>query len=380
MRQNVIQAFQKNYGYDPVFLVRAPGRANLIGEHTDYNDGFVMPLAVDRALWLAVAPRDDRNVRLHSLDFGGQTVEFSPLDIKDARLPHWSQHVRGVWWLLEKQGWFVPGADVVIGSNIPIGAGMSSSAAAGVGVVEMALALLNETASQSDKAMLAVDIEHQFIGTPSGIMDQMASAAALADSAMLLDCRSLEITPVVIPPSLRVVVMNTMKSRALADSEYGLRRQQCEQAAKILGVKALRDADARMVVKAKAQLGDLLYRRAWHVVTENARTLSMKDALAGSKVDMAGEIIKESHTSLRYDYEVSCLELDIMSDLASDHPACYGARMMGGGFGGSAIGLVDTTRVDEFLAYLAPLYSAQTGLTPEFYVCQPAPGSGLEWL
>ena len=234
MKNKVLDSFRSVYGRQPEYMVRAPGRVNLIGEHTDYNDGFVMPLAVDRALWIAFSRRDDAQMRVHSLDFGGNTVTFSLNQFEDNSLPHWTKHIRGGWWLLDNRGFGIPGADIVMGGDIPLAAGMSSSAAIGVGVIEMALQLIGEQKTQIEKALLAVEIEHQFIGVPCGIMDQMASAAAVDHAAMLLDCRSLVIEPVHIPDGVSIVVMNTMKERELSTSAYAQRRRECEEAAEIL--------------------------------------------------------------------------------------------------------------------------------------------------
>ena len=214
IRENVMTSFKETFKGSPAFIVRAPGRANLIGEHTDYNDGFVMPLAVDRAVWLAVSPRTDARITVKSLDFNSQQATFHTNELEDHTLPHWSKHVRGAYWLLQQDGKNIPGANIVIGGDIPMGAGMSSSAAIGVGVIEMVLALVGDTSrSQTEKALMAVEIEHQYMGVPCGIMDQMASAAALDNSAMLLDCRSTAISPVPIPDGVRVVVMNSMNPR-----------------------------------------------------------------------------------------------------------------------------------------------------------------------
>lgn len=382
IQDKVIQAYQQHYGTLPKYIVRAPGRANLIGEHTDYHEGFVMPLAVDRAVWLALSPREDDQISIYTLDFGGENTTFGRDHLRDNNLPHWTQHVRGAWWLIEHQeGKHVPGANVVIGSDIPMGTGMSSSAAIEVATIEAALILLDETSySQAQKALLAVEIEHQFMGMPCGILDQMASAAALEGTAMLLDCRTLERTPVPLPDSVRVVVMNTMKSRELGDSGYATRRRESEEAAAILGVKVLRDATLEMLETKRDELGDVRYRRAKHIITENQRTLDMKKVLDHADLEAAGKLINASHASLRDDYEVSVRELDVMSEIAQSHTGCYGARMMGGGFGGCAVGLVREEAIEDFLAYLAPHYEEKTGLKPEFYVCIPAAGSqALSW-
>ncbi len=379
MRQKVLDAFSTVYGYAPALLVRAPGRANLIGEHTDYNDGFVMPLAVDRALWLAAAPRTDNTIRVHSLDFGGQTTTFTTDQLHDPALPHWSKHVRGAWWLLGEKGLKLPGVDLVLGGDIPIGAGMSSSAAIGVAVIEAALALAGDQGrSQIEKALLAVELEHRFMDIPCGVMDQIASAAGIEGAAMLLDCRSLDITPVRIPAEVRVLVMNTMKQRELAGSAYAERRRQCEEAAAVLGVSALRDATAAMLDEHADRLGPVRYSRAHHVITENERTLAMRAALQAGNLRRAGILLNASHASLRDEYEVSSIELDLMSRLARSHPGCYGARMMGGGFGGCAVGLVRADAVEDVIRTVEAGYRRQTGLQPEFYVCSPAPGSSIE--
>lgn len=377
IQAKVIETYEKEYGEKPQFLVRAPGRANLIGEHTDYHDGFVMPLAVDRAVWLAISPRNDNQLSVYTLDFGNQRITFGFDQLLNKDFPKWTQHIRGAWWLMQQDGKKVPGANVVIGSDIPMGTGMSSSAAIEVAMIEAVLTLIGDTSyTQTQKALLAVEIEHQFMGMPSGVLDQMASAAALEGTAMLLDCRSLERTPVPIPDTVRVVVMNTMKSRELGDSGYATRRRESESAAEILGVPALRDATLATVDAKRNELGDVRYRRARHVVTENERTLQMKEILAQNDLDGAGKLMNASHASLRDDYEVSVFELDTMSELAQSHPACYGARMMGGGFGGCAVGLVQADSIDDFLNFIAPRYEEKTGYKPEFYVCVPSAGSG----
>ena len=379
MRERVLSAFLSVFGGLPEFVIRAPGRANLIGEHTDYNDGFVMPLAVDYALWLAIATRADDTLHIHSLNFGGMTSTCSITRLEQADLPHWSKHVRGGWWLMSQKGYQLPGADIVLGGDIPIGVGMSSSAAIGVAVIEAILALIGDSAhSQIEKALLAVELEHKFLRIPCGVMDQIASAAAIDGFAMLLDCRSLETVPISIPDEVRVLVMNTMKSRELADSAYAERRRQCEEAAALMGVPALRDATLEMIDTCREQLGEVRYRRARHVITENERTLSMQGALEKGNLLRAGELLNAGHASLRDDYEVSSEELDLMSELARSHPVCFGARMMGGGFGGCAVGLVRTEAVEQFTAAVETSYRDRIGISPELYICRPSPGSTVE--
>jgi galactokinase len=332
------------------------------------------------AVYAAFSPRPDDLIRLHSLDFDQQSVAFRLADLQNPTLPHWSKHLRGAWWLLSQKGASLTGADVVIGGQVPMGAGMSSSAAIGVLAIEIATSIAGQTYSAPEKALLAVEIEHRFIGVPCGVLDQMASAAAIEGSAMLLDCRSLETRPVRIPRGVSVVVINSMKQRELADSAYAERRAQCESAATALGVKALRDADIALLEAHRPQLDETLYRRARHVITENARTLAMIPILEAEDLRGAGDLLNASHASLRDDYAVSIHELDVLTDLARRHPACYGARIMGGGFGGSAVSLVQDAGVADFQAEVGPAYQQATGYTPEFYVCYPSAGSGVEKL
>lgn len=380
MREQVLSAFREIFEVAPYLLVRAPGRANLIGEHTDYNDGFVMPFAVDRAIWMALGVRDDQRFRVHSLDFGNRTIEYDVSRLEDKSLPHWTAYVRGAWWLLQGRGYDLPGIDVVIGSDIPPGGGMSSSAAIGVACIEAGLAIAQEKSlSQTEKALLAVEIEHRFIGLRVGVMDQMASAVPQDAHAVLLDCRSLAMEPVPVPNQVQIVVINSMKERQLVGSEYQTRREQCESAADILQVAALRDADLEMVEAHREVLGNLRYRRARHVVTENARTLEMKERLEAGDVEAAGELLNVSHFSLRDDYEVSVPELDTLTEIARNHRTCYGARIMGGGFGGCAIAMVQQDAVDVFCKAVKNDYQQQVGLIAEFYVVHATPGSDVEY-
>lgn len=379
VREHVLDTFRARFGGKPTLLARAPGRVNLIGEHTDYNDGFVLPAAIDRVIYIAARPRADRAVYLVSTDFDDET-RFGLGNLTGPDLPAWSSYPRGALWWLAEQGFSVPGFDAVMGGDIPIGAGLSSSAAVEVVTIELGLALAGGTLSKQAIALGGVEVEHRFIGVPCGVMDQMASAMGVAGHALLIDCRSLEAAPIPVPGGVSIVIMDTSKGRGLVDSEYAVRRAQCEETARLLGVPALRDATREQVEAARDQLGDVLYRRARHVVSENLRTNVAAMALRGGGLKTAGQAMRESHISLRDDYEVSCRELDIMSDLANAQPGCYGARMTGGGFGGCAVALVDSGAVETFVQAVGPAYAAQTGLTPQLYVCHAAGGSGVERL
>jgi galactokinase len=351
----------------------------LIGEHTDYNDGFVLPAAIDRAVYVAARARIDDMVHLISVDFNEQTT-FSMDNLDDPLLPAWSKYPRGSLWWLEDQGYAVPGFDAVIGGDIPVGAGLSSSAAVEVVMIELGLALIEADMRGEEKALGGVDVEHQFIGMPCGVMDQMASAMGQPGQALLIDCRSLKTELVPVPAGVSIVIMDTGKRRGLVDSEYARRREQCEAAAQILGVDALRDVSIEQLEANKSKLDDVLYRRARHIVTENFRTQSAADALRANSLKIVGQALRASHISLRDDYEVSCYELDVMSDIANTQPGCYGARMTGAGFGGCAVALVEDGAVEDFVKTVSAAYAEKTGLTPQLYVTHASAGSGVERL
>ncbi|MBN1200914.1 MAG: galactokinase [Anaerolineae bacterium] len=378
-REVILNTFRKHFGTDPALLARAPGRVNLIGEHTDYNDGFVLPAAINRAVYVAASPRDDDMVELVSVDFDDQST-FSLDVLDDPDLPGWTRYPRGALWWLGKKGYAVPGFNGVIGGDIPLASGLSSSAAVEVVMIELGLALVEAEIPQVDKALGGVEVENKFIGMPCGVMDQMASAMGVEQHVLLIDCRSLDARPIPVPDDASIVIMNTMKKRGLVDSEYARRREQCEAAAGKLGVKALRDANTMMLDAAKDDLGDVLYRRARHVITENLRVQATVMALKAGGLKTVGQALHNSHISLRDDYEVSCAELDVISELANAQPGCYGARMTGGGFGGCAVALVKDDAVEAFIAAVAPAYEEKTGLKPELYVCQAAAGSSVEQL
>ncbi len=373
--QAVLGAFQARVGRPARIVARAPGRINLIGEHTDYNDGFVLPMAINRSTYVALAPRDDGQVRVISLDFDGEYT-FPLGDWRSEAHPHWTRYPRGVMWLLEDRGHALAGLDMVIGSELPIGAGVSSSASVEIAILEAVLALLGVTEhTQAEKALMGVEVEHRFVGVPCGVMDQMAAASGDDGHALLIDCRSLETTLVPVPAQAAVVVMDTAKRRGLIDSEYALRRQQCEEGARRLGVQALRDVAVADLETALPRLPPVIQKRVRHVVMENARTLRAVETLRAGDLAATGRLFNESHASLRDDYEVSCRELDVMVELAQAQLGCYGARMSGGGFGGCAVALVERARVDGFVAAVAPAYEAATGLTPDLYAVAPARGS-----
>jgi galactokinase len=376
--------FEKTFGYPPQCLVRAPGRVNLIGEHTDYNDGFVLPMAIDRAVWVAAAPRTDRLVRLQALSLDEGTVLTFSLDGNQPDCEaRWSNYVRGVLAVLERSlglvadsGQALRGMDLVYAGDVPIGAGLSSSAAVEVAIATTARDLFDLELADLKLAQICQAAEHEFTGAQVGLMDQLISVLGQEDHALLIDCRHFAWEPVPLPDGVAVVVCDTSKRRGLVDSAYNERRAQCEEGARRLGVPALRDLSVEAFEARAAELPSLLRKRCRHVVHENGRTLRAAEALHRGDVATFGQLMDASHTSLRDLYEVSCDELDLMVALSQAQPGCWGARMTGAGFGGCAVALVDQGAVHAFVRTVATLYERQSMRTPALYVCRASAGAG----
>jgi len=373
LQQRVIQRFRDQFDAPPPFVVRAPGRVNLIGEHTDYNDGFVLPMAIDRAIWIALRPRDDGTVWIHSLDFD-EDASFS-LSALQHGSGDWVEYPKGVAWALQGAGYHLRGWEGIVAGDVPLGAGLSSSAALELATARAFAATSDLPWDAATMARLGQKAENEWVGMNCGIMDQMISAAGLAGHALLIDCRSLETDPVPLPPGTAVVVMDTATRRGLVDSEYNVRRAQCEAAARYFGVPALRDVSYEQFRVRAAGLDEVTRRRAHHVITENDRTLQAATAMGrGDAVEM-GRLMDDSHTSMRDDFEISCDELNTMVAIARQEPGCYGARMTGGGFGGCAVALVHAGAAPAFAGRVAANYQQTTGLTPSLYICQAASGA-----
>jgi galactokinase len=348
-------------------IFRAPGRVNLIGEHTDYNDGFVMPVAIHLSTWVAAGPRLDRKLVAHSESFSETLV------LGDSVGNSWGRYVLGVARVLEGMGCPLPGANLLIHTDLPIGAGLSSSAALEVAVGYALLSVSGMSLELTDLARACQRAEHEFAGVRCGMMDQMIACHGCAQHALLLDTRSLEYELLPLPDDVSVVVSNTMVRHDLATTKYNTRRAECETAARALG-RSLRDVTSSDLEKSRMGLPESIYRRARHVVTENARVQYAAVALKNKNIDEFGRLMYESHRSLRDDYEVSCRELDSLVEIASSLDGVVGARMTGGGFGGCTVNLVRRDRVEEFTAVLNKRYEKATGLQPEVYVCAAAPG------
>jgi galactokinase len=376
LKDRVTQEFERRFGTLPSFIVRAPGRVNLIGEHTDYNDGFVLPMAIDRAVWFALRPRPDQCVVAYSLDLD-ETVMFS-LDAISEERAGWGDYIKGVAWALREAGYALKGWEAVVSGDIPIAAGLSSSAALELATARAFAAVSGLAWDPAAMAKLGQRAENEWVGVSCGIMDQMISAAGVAGHALLIDCRSLEIQAVPLPPGTAVVVLDTATRRGLVDSAYNERRAQCEAAARIFGVPALRDVSVEQLKARARQLDPITLRRARHVVTENARTLAAAQAMRDGNALQLGRLMSASHVSLRDDFEVSSPELNAIVDCAWREAACYGARMTGAGMGGCAVALVRADAVYDLTEAVARCYAGMTNLQPNVYVCAATDGATVE--
>ncbi|OAN43878.1 galactokinase [Chloroflexus islandicus] len=371
-------AFERYFGHPPTRIARAPGRVNLIGEHTDYNDGFVFPMALDRATYVAARPRSDRIVRVFSVKFREEDQFDLDQIVRDDQR-QWVNYIRGVAKGLLARDLPLRGADLLIDSDVPAGSGLSSSAALEVAVGYTFQLLNNINLLGEELALLAQGAEHSFVGVKCGIMDQLIAALGEAGHALLIDCRDLSYRPVPIPASVRVVVCDSGVRHRLAGSEYNQRRAGCEEAVRLLKpalgkIQALRDVRLTDLAEHGHLLPPDLLPLARHVVSENERTLAAADALAAGDLVKMGQLMVESHHSLRDDYRVSVPELDTLVELALAAPGCYGSRMTGGGFGGSTVSLVEADRVDEFVAAMIAGYAIRTGRTMQPLVCTAGAG------
>ena len=378
LRETVIREFEARFGGRPKLLVRAPGRVNLIGEHTDYNDGFVLPMAIDRALYLALRPCPDK-VSLVSLDFD-DAGEFSLAGEFSKGDKGWLEYVKGTAWAMRRQGFALTGFEGVLAGDVPVGAGLSSSAALEVAVGAAFSALGGLDVSPADIAVLGQTAENDWIGMRCGVMDQMISARGVRGAAVLLDCRSLEILPAPLPEGTVAAVMDTGVRRGLVDSAYNERRRQCEAGAAFFGVPKLRDVSVERITAAQNALDPLTFRRCRYIVMENERTLKAYEALRQNNAAAFGRLMDASHAGMRDEFEISCEALDHMVDCAKAAPGCIGARMTGGGFGGCAVALVAKDEADAFMDAVAACYAAKTSNTPKLYLCRATDGVGVERL
>ena len=379
---SIQQNFERIFNAPPSHLLRAPGRVNLIGEHTDYNDGFVLPMAIDREVRIAARRRADNRVRMVALDFDGARSEFSLDAIAHDDAHPWSNYVRGVALMLQARGIALRGLDLVIQGDVPVGSGLSSSAALEVCAAVTFASIGRVEISKVEIAKLCQRAENDFVGVKSGIMDQFISALARQGHALLIDCRDLSYQLVPLPRGAAIVICDTMKRRGLVASEYNTRRTECEQAVQLLAAKiakpirALRDVSPDELARLENDLPVNVAKRARHVVRENARVLDAVAAARRNDLVAFGHLMDESHASLRDDYAVSCAELDAMVEIARRQRGCFGARLTGAGFGGCTVNLVEEKAVAEFSANVAREYAERVGIAPQIYACRAADGAG----
>jgi galactokinase len=383
----ITNIFQENFGQRPAHVARAPGRVNLLGEHVDYNDGFVLPAAIDRATYVAFSGTDSQQTTLIAADFNEQ-VSFTPRTIPtktqtDATpLPEWAHYPAGVMWALLKEELSVPAMNAVYASDIPRGSGLSSSAS-----VEMAFSMAWQTLGGWElppmrRALLGQKAENQYVGVNCGIMDQFASACGLANKLLLLDCRSLEWQAVPLSKKVAIVIADTKVRRKLTSGEYNKRRAACEEAVRLLrqdlpDIKSLRDVSATDFNRLSGKLPEEVSKRARHVVEEIERSKQAPALLEAGDIRTFGNLMNECHISLRDLYEVSCPELDAMVRIAQTIEGCYGARLTGAGFGGCTVNLVARENSSGFAHELATSYEAETGNHPEIYISHPSDGAAL---
>ena len=376
-REEAGRTFRQRFGSEPEATFEAPGRVNLIGEHTDYNDGFVLPCAIDYGIAIAAHSRPDHRVRMVAANFDGQESSFDldgPIE-SDASAP-WSNYIRGVADVLRGHGHALRGVDMAIAGNVPLGAGLSSSAALEVVTGTLFNRLGHLGIDGTTLALMGQEAENQFVGINCGNMDQLISVLGQRDHALLIDCRSLEARPVRIPDGTSLVIVNSNVRRGLVDSEYNMRRAQCEAAAAHFGVDALRDVDLAGFERGRGGLDEVTMRRARHVITENQRTLDAAEALAAGDLVRMGELMAGSHVSMREDFEITVPPVDRLVEIIADVIGSEGGvRMTGGGFGGCVVALAPTDLVDPIQAAVQERYPAASGLQPTVYVCRASDGA-----
>ena len=369
------QVFEKVFpGRNELYLASAPGRVNLIGEHTDYNDGFVMPFAIDRRLYVLYSPNGRRVVNLYSMNYDAHDDFSLPVEKKSQH--QWADYVRGIYYVLCQRGHHLTGMDAVIFGDVPMGAGLSSSAALETAVV-IAVDNCNDLGiTAMEQIKIARECENQFVGVGCGIMDPFASRLGKEGHALVIDCRDLSFNYIPMGSAAGLVVADTMVKHELTDGKYNVRRKECKTACNILNISSLREITREGFEEKKHRLPDNIMRRAAHVISENHRVAGTAGALSRGDFTVAGHLMLASHASLRDDYAVSCPELDLMVHIAKDITGVYGCRMTGAGFGGSTVNLIRPDRVDGFKETIARSYEKETGIKP--HIREVAPAGGAE--
>ena len=369
-------SFEHHYREVPALIAHAPGRVNIIGEHTDYNGGFVFPAAINFGTWVAASKRRDNTIVVTATDYEDQQNQFSLNDIQYDEEQSWANYVRGVVKVLKEDFPTVGGANLLVTGNVPQGAGLSSSASFEVAILKAISSLYELPLDGVKAALLGQKAENTFVGCSCGIMDQLISAMGNEDKAMLLDCQSLSIEHSPLPSTHQIVIINSNVKRGLVDSEYNLRREQCEQGASLLGVSSLREATIEMLEAAKSNMPEVVYRRAKHIITENVRTLAASDALKAGDIATVSKAMAQSHASMRDDFEITVPPIDYLVSIIDELlGSSGGARMTGGGFGGCVVALVPTDSVDAVKEVVDKSYFDKTGYHADIYVCTATQGA-----
>ena len=372
----VNSGFEQAFSKKADFVIKAPGRVNLIGEHTDYNDGFVLPCAIEYATVVAVSARTDNHVNVIALDYEGESDEFlldETIEFVEDKM--WANYVRGVVSELKKRGFSLKGCNIAITGNVPQGAGLSSSAALEVGIADAFNQLCSLNISKKDIALISQAAENNFVGCACGIMDQLISACGEDGKALGIDCRTLELTEVNIPAGMTIMMINSNVKRGLVDSEYNVRRQQCEAAAQFFGVSHLRDVSINDFEAKKQQLEPLVAKRAEHVIYENQRTLDAMKAFNASNINAISQLMRDSHESMKSLFEITTSQIDYLVDIIHQELGDKGGvRMTGGGFGGCIVALVPDDLVSHVIALVERQYQNETGLKESIYTSLPVKG------
>lgn len=374
--QVLTKIFQQRFHSHPDVVCEAPGRVNLIGDHTDYNDGFVLPAAINFGTYIAASRRDDKQVFAYAEDYGSVLDHFSLDSIEFNTSQMWSNYLRGTLKLLQQHHNEFGGINLIVTGNVPQGAGLSSSASFEIAILKAVVALYQFNIDGVKAALIAQRAENEFVGCNCGIMDQLISALGLEGHAMLLDCRSLTYRDAPIPSDLAILVVNSNVTRGLVDSEYNLRRQQCEQVAEIAGKPALRDMDLSILEEVRQSLTEVQYKRARHVISENSRTVAALEALEANDIGALSQLMKGSHQSLRDDFQVTTKELDGLVEMIDQVIGkTGGVRMTGGGFGGCVVALVPSTSKQLVIEAVNSQYPKRFGLSADIYQCQASMGA-----
>lgn len=372
LEDTLLKQFASTFDTAPEQFIASPGRVNIIGEYTDFNGGFVLPMAIDRYLVLAVKKRNDHLVRVISTDFKDR-IEFS-LEALQQGAFNWGEYVTGCFWALQQEGHSLRGFDAIIATTIPVGASLSSSAALELGILRAAAYSSDVEWDPVSMAKLGQLAENTWVGMNCGIMDQIACACGRQDHALLIDCRDLALRHSPLPENSSIIILDTSTRRGLIDSAYNERRNQCFEAAGTMHVALLRDADEQLLQQYKKRLSLQAYQRAKHIIFENKRVLQAAEAMENNQSTHLGRLMYESHLSLRDTFEVSGEALNVMVESAMEHDACFGSRMTGAGFAGCAVALIEKGREDEFMHAVGVRFTKRMNMQPQLYVCKASNG------